>query len=78
MSPNTLLELFETTNYGSVARVRATGLDVAFPDGITWSEVLDCRIEPFSSKSVEENCMFAHHVHKFYILMAGNDDSSQG
>lgn len=77
MTPSSNLELFDTTSLSSVAQVRATGLDVAFPDGITWSEVMDCRIEPYTSKTIEENCIFALGVHKFYILVAASADVSQ-
>ena len=46
--------------------------DVFFPDGVRgWSDVLDCRPEPYKGKSVEENCRYAAGVHKQFILVAG-------
>ncbi|GEM_PF-1796971 len=46
------------------------GQDVVFPDDINgWTDVMDCRGEPYDEKSIPENCELAHHVRKFYILV---------
>ncbi|QED27285.1 hypothetical protein FRD01_08520 [Microvenator marinus] len=74
MSTHSLLKLYDALQVSHVADVKTSGLDVLFPQGITWSEVLDCRITPFSDQTVEENCEFATEVHKFYILRAPEQD----
>lgn len=52
-------------------RPQVDGLDVYFPDGVDgWTDVLDCRVEPYTEKSIRENSTFAHHVHKKYILVS--------
>ncbi len=45
-------------------------IDVFFPEGVRgWSDVLDCRIEPYDAQSIEENCQLAVGVHKKFILI---------
>ncbi len=59
------------------AAVEAEGLDVYFPAGVFgWSDVLDCRPEPYKDMSLEENGDFAHHVAKKYILVASSQLSN--
>lgn len=51
--------------------VEISGLDVFFPNNVRgWADVLDCRIAPFSSQTVEENCEFADTVRKKFVLVA--------
>jgi len=63
------LYLFDTTTDEQIAEVESEGLDVFFPSGIGWTQVLDCRIPPYTEKSIEENCHIAEHVRKEYILV---------
>lgn len=63
------LFLFETAAVQDMGMVESSGLDVHFPPHIRWSDVLDCRIEPFSSRTISDNCLFASGVHKAYILV---------
>lgn len=60
--------------------VDTAGLDVYFPEGVFgWSDVLDCRPEPYKNKSLEENGAFAYHVAKKYILVASSQvDNASG
>lgn len=74
-SSNAALLLFDTTSTDQVAEVEQEGLDVFFPPGITWSDVLDCRIPPYDDRSVEENCEYALHVRKWYILVTAENVS---
>jgi hypothetical protein len=64
------LYLYETESCTRFAEVESQGLDVFFPHSVHgWSEVLDCRIAPYDSQSLEENCEYAEHVRKLYILV---------
>lgn len=59
------------------APVEIDGLDVYFPEGVFgWSDVLDCRPEPYKNMSLEENGDFAHHVAKKFILVASSQISN--
>ena len=73
-SPSPSLILYKVNKDGSFAQFGSADVlnhDVFFPAGVQgWSDVLDCRPEPYKDKSVEENCNFAAHVHKKFILMA--------
>ena len=62
------------------ATVETAGLDVFFPEGVFgWSDVLDCRPEPYKDMSLEENGAFAYHVAKKYILVAASQvDNGSG
>ncbi|MEM1350684.1 MAG: hypothetical protein AAGI01_19130 [Myxococcota bacterium] len=65
------LFLFRTSDRTPFAQVQADRLDVYFPDEVQgWSDVLDCRVEPYTEHSIEENCHFAEHVHKKFILVS--------
>jgi hypothetical protein len=64
------LFLFEAATVHDMGAVESTGLDVHFPPHIRWSDVLDCRIEPFASRTIADNCQFATGVHKAYILVS--------
>ena len=67
---NERLFLFDVSTHEQVAEIEYDNLDVYFPAGVHgWSDVLDCRPEPYDAKSVDENCEFAHHVAKKYILV---------
>lgn len=58
----------ETIELFGEAYAREEGVD--FPEGVDgWPDVMDCRTEPYTDKSVEENCDLAHHVRKPYILV---------
>lgn len=51
-------------------QAEADGLDVYFPKSVDgWTDVLDCRVEPYTEKTLRENSIFAYHVHKKYILV---------
>ncbi len=63
------LYLFDTATVEQIAEVDTSGLDVLFPEGIGWTEVLDCRIPPYTENSIEENCHLAEHVRKQFILV---------
>ena len=64
------LHLFDARTTEDLGVVESTGLDVFFPPQIGgWSNVLDCREGSYTERSIEENCAFALHVHKKYILV---------
>lgn len=66
----TKLYLYETRTCRQFAEVEADGLDVFFPQSVRgWPDVLDCRIAPYDDRTLEENCEYAAHVRKFYILI---------
>ena len=69
MAGTAKLYLFDTNTHQQTHEVSQDGLDVFFPAGISWSEVLDCRIAPYDARPVEENCEYAAHVRKQYILV---------
>lgn len=70
MASDGKLYLYETSTAAKFAEVESQGLDVFFPDEVRgWADVLDCRIAPYDGKSIEENCEYAIHVRKFYILV---------
>ena len=70
MATTGTLYLYETSSGEQYAEVEQDGLDVYFPSEVRgWSDVLDCRIPPYDGKSIEENCEYAIHVRKFYILV---------
>jgi len=65
------LALYSVETGSKSADVTSSGLDVFFPDFVRgWSDVLDCRPEPYNEKTIEENIDFAEHVHKKFILVA--------
>ena len=50
--------------------VKASRGDVEFPAEVRgWSEVLDCRVRPYTDKSLDELLHFGNHVHKVYLLV---------
>lgn len=70
MSDSGTFFLYESEAHQQVAEVESEGLDLFFPDFVDgWTDVLDCRIEPYKSNSIEENCHIAEHVRKPYILV---------
>ena len=70
MATDAKLYLYETDTCAQYAEVEQEGLDVFFPPEVGgWSDVLDCRIAPYTEQSLEENCHYASHVRKFYILV---------
>lgn len=72
-SSHNQLFLYDAFSEEKLTQIEAQGLDVFFPDYIRgWSDVLDCRAEPYPSKSIHENCHFAQHVHKNYILVSAS------
>lgn len=51
--------------------VQGRGGDVEFPTSVrAWTDVLDCRVEPYTEHSLAENCEIAHHVRKRFILVS--------
>ena len=70
MNPDAKLSVYDTHSKERAGSAHASGLDVSFPDGVRgWPDVLDCRVEPYRSRSIDENCAFATHVHKPFILI---------
>ena len=63
------LYLYDTSTLAQTHEVEQEGLDVLFPEGIGWTEVLDCRIAPYDSRSIELNCEYAMGVRKLFILV---------
>ena len=72
MSANGKLHLYDTHSHQKTHDLTQEGLDVFFPEGIGWTEVLDCRITPYDKKSLEDNCNYAHHQRKSYILVTAD------
>ena len=69
MSDQTLY-LYKAETAEEVATAEKSGLDVHFPPEIAgWTDVLDCREEPYTEQSIAENCAYAQQVHKKYILV---------
>lgn len=65
------LYLYDAHTAEQVATVERSGLDVYFPPEVAgWTDVLDCREEPYIEQSIAENCAYALRVHKKYILVA--------
>ena len=78
MSESGTFFLYDTETHDRVAEVESEGLDLFFPDFVDgWTDVLDCRITPYTSKSIEENCHFAEHVRKPYILVSANQAEAE-
>ena len=64
------LYLYDVETQERFGTAEVIGSDVYFPDGVRgWSDVLDCRHPPYTEKSIAENCHFAEHVHKMYIVV---------
>jgi hypothetical protein len=73
---SSIFYLYETKTQERRDQVRVEALDVFFPDYVRgWSDVLDCRTEPYRERSVEQNCKFALGVHKRFILVAADQFS---
>ena len=66
------LFLYRSENGERFSEVSASALDVHFPTGIRWTDVLDCRISPYTAQPLEEICEFAQHVNKPYILVTSD------
>lgn len=65
------LFLYTTDECQRFDRAKLEGKDVVFPAAVNgWTDVLDCRGEPYHEKSLEENCDIASHVRKKYILVS--------
>lgn len=63
------LKLVEVEN-GAEFEVEVEGLDVFFPDHVDgWSDVLDCRIPPYTEQTLDEIRDFASHVRKTFVLV---------
>ncbi len=64
------LYLYDAHNAEQLSPIERSGLDVFFPPEIAgWTDVLDCREEPYTEQSIAENCAYALRVHKKYILV---------
>ncbi len=64
------LHLFDAKTAQEKAEVTQAGLDVHFPADVAgWTDVLDCREEPYTEQSIAENCAYAKRVNKKYILV---------
>ena len=67
---NTSLFLFDAKSAEESGSAEKSGLDVYFPPHIAgWTDVLDCREEPYTDQSIAENCAYAKRVNKKYILV---------
>ena len=66
------LQLISVVEATRTFAVQSNGVDVlAWPDEVNgWTDVLDCRHEPFASRTIEENTRFADGCRKLYILVA--------
>ena len=65
-----VLYLYRSSTGDEAGEAEKSGLDVYFPSGIDgWTDVLDCREEPYTEQSIAENCAYAQRVHKKYILV---------
>ena len=72
------LYLYDTEDCSRFAQVSTDGSDVVFPPNVlAWTEVLDCRVEPYTEHSLAENCELAHHVRKKYILVRDEQVSKE-
>lgn len=70
MAHDRKLYLYETETCSQSGEAEQEGLDVFFPPHVDgWPDVLDCRIPPYTERSLEENCEYASHVRKYYILV---------
>lgn len=63
------LYLYDTASRRQADEARQDGLDVHFPAGVGWTDVLDCRTPPYDARSIDVNCEYASHVRKVYILV---------
>lgn len=64
------LFLYSTDDCTRFDQAEIQGNDVVFPPTVNgWTDVLDCRHEPYDEKTLEENCDIAVHVRKKYILV---------
>lgn len=78
MSESGTFYLYESETHSRVAEVESEGLDLFFPEFVDgWTDVLDCRIEPYTSNTIEENCHIAEHVRKPYILVSPNQAEAE-
>ena len=69
MSDSKLL-LYTTDDCQRFDQATLDDKDVVFPASVNgWTDVLDCRCEPYDEKSLEENCDIASHVRKKFILV---------
>ncbi len=71
------LFLYDTATVSQFAEVESEGLDVFFPESVRgWSDVLDCRIPPYTERTLEELCEYAFEVRKFYVLVTEDQVTS--
>ena len=64
------LYLYDAATAEEVGTAEKSGLDIYFPAHIAgWTDVLDCREEPYTEQSIAKNCAYALRVHKKYILV---------
>lgn len=67
---NESLYLYDAKTAEQAGAVEKSGLDVYFPPDVAgWTDVLDCREEPYTEQSIAENCAYAKRVNKKYILV---------
>lgn len=77
MAANKLF-LYHADDCARFAEVGGAGMDLVFPPNVRdWTDVLDCRVEPYIEKSLAENCDIAHHVRKRYILVSDEQVSKE-
>ena len=68
---NQSLYLYDAKTGEQMTTIERSGLDVFFPPEVAgWTDVLDCREEPYTEQSIADNCSYALRVHKKYILVA--------
>ncbi|MEC9441197.1 MAG: hypothetical protein VYE40_08860 [Myxococcota bacterium] len=75
---DTQLFLYDTKTAQRDSEVEIVNGEPYFPEHVRgWSDVLDCRHPPYTEKSIEDNCHFADHVHKPFILVNASDLAKQ-
>ena len=73
------LYLYETRHCTRHGEAQVEGLDVFFPDDVdNWTDVLDCRIAPYTEYSLQENCEYAVGVRKKFILVTEAQVAQEG
>lgn len=70
MMADEVLYLYKASTGEEAGEATPANLDVDFPPHVDdWTDVLDCREEPYTEQSIAENCAYAQQVHKKYILV---------
>ncbi len=77
MSDQTEHYLVEVETGRNLGPISGTMGDLEFPPQVGgWTDVLDCRHDPYSGMELEELRHFAEHVRKYFVLVDGEKLSS--